>query len=141
MMHRRSLSATATDRRWEWYESGTPFEFEDTERYIARRKRYRFDRELLLNYLEHLGIPARIDIRYGAAILLQKRAQYERRSMTLEDARAALASAAHPSHARQMRTVASWPRARYLACSETVTDVVPLEVLAPAVVAVTALLI
>ncbi|MCL3860654.1 hypothetical protein [Actinotalea sp. K2] len=88
LMYRRSLSATATDGRWEWYESGTPFEFEATERYTARRKRDRFDRELLLDYLEHLGIPARTDSAYGPAVLLQERAQYERRTMTLDEARA-----------------------------------------------------
>lgn len=89
LMYTRSLSATATDGRWEWFESGTPYEFEATERYTARRKRDRFDRELLLDYLEHLGIPARTDSAYGAAVLLQERAQYERRSMTLQEARAA----------------------------------------------------
>jgi hypothetical protein len=84
----RSLSATATDGRWQWFESGTPFEFEDVGRYTARRKRDRFDRELLLDYLEHLGIPARNDTAYGPAVLLQERAQYTRRSMTLDEARA-----------------------------------------------------
>lgn len=88
LMYIRSLSATATDGRWEWHESGTPFEFEATERYTSRRKRDRFDRELLLEYLEHLGIPARTDTAYGSAILLQERAQYERRSTTLDQARA-----------------------------------------------------
>ena len=88
LMYIRSLSATATDGRWEWYASGTPFEFEATERYTRRRKRDRFDRELLLDYLEHSGIPARTDTAYAPAILLQERAQYERRNMTLEEARA-----------------------------------------------------
>lgn len=88
LMYIRSLSATAIDGRWKWYESGTPFEFEVTERYTARRKRDRFDRELLLDYLKHSGIPARTDTAYGSAILLQERAQYERRSMTLDEARA-----------------------------------------------------
>lgn len=88
LMYLRSLSVTATDGRWQWHESGTPFGFEATERYTARRKRDRFDRELLLNYLEHLGIRARTDAAYGPAVLLQERAQYERRSMTLAEARA-----------------------------------------------------
>lgn len=88
LMNIRSLSATATDGRWQWFESGRPFEFEDSERYAARRKRDRFDRELLLDYLEHLDIPARHDAAYGPAILLQERAKYDRRSMTAEEARA-----------------------------------------------------
>ncbi len=88
LMFVRSLSATATDGRWEWHEFGKPFEFEVTERYSARRKRDRFDRELLLDYLERLGIRARTDAAYGPAVLLQERAQYERRRMTLDEARA-----------------------------------------------------
>lgn len=87
-MYIRSLSDTATDGRWEWYESGKPFEFEATDRYTARRKRDRFDRDLLLDYLEHLGIPARNDAAYGSAILPQERAQFDRRTMTLDEARA-----------------------------------------------------
>ena len=88
MVYLRSRRATPTDGRGEWHASGTPFEFEATERYTRRRKRDRFDRELLLDYLEHSGIPARTDTAYGPAILLQERAQYERRNMTLEEARA-----------------------------------------------------
>lgn len=88
LMYVRTLSATATDGRWEWYESGTPFDFEVTDRYTARRKRDRLDRELLLDYLEHLGIPARDDTTYGSALLLQERATFDRRTMTLDEARA-----------------------------------------------------
>ena len=88
LMYVRSLSATATDGRWEWYESGTPFEFEQRERDGARRKRDRFDRELLLDYLEHLGIPARDDAAYGPATVLRSRREFARRTMTLEEARA-----------------------------------------------------
>lgn len=88
LMYVRSVSATATDGRWEWYESGTPFEFEQRDRYSARRKRDRFDREMLVEYLERLGIPARDDAAYGAATLLRSRGAFARRTMTLEEARA-----------------------------------------------------
>ena len=88
LMYLRSLSATATDGRWEWYESGTPFAFEQRDRYSARRKRDRFDRELLLEYLERLGIPARDDTAYGAATLLRNRNAFARRTMTFEEAQA-----------------------------------------------------
>ena len=88
LMYLRALSATATDGRWEWYESGTPFAFEHRNRYGARRKRDRFDRELLLEYLECLGIPACDDAAYGAATLLRNRGAFARRTMTLEEARA-----------------------------------------------------
>ena len=37
LMYERTLSASATDGRWEWHESGAPFPFEDTTRYQARR--------------------------------------------------------------------------------------------------------
>jgi hypothetical protein len=85
-MYIRSISATATDGRWEWYESGTPFEFEQRDRYTARRKRDRFDRELLLDYLVALGIPARDESAYGRATLLNDPNVYDRRSMTLTEA-------------------------------------------------------
>jgi hypothetical protein len=88
LMYIRSLSATATDGRWEWYESGTPYEFERRDRCTARRKRDRFDREMLLEYLGCLGIPARDDAAYGAAVLLQHRGAFDRRTIALEEARA-----------------------------------------------------
>lgn len=83
----RTLSAAATDGRWRWHESGTPFAFEHAERYALRRKRDRFDRELLLHYLDCLNIPARDDSRYGPALLLQRRQPTKTRTMTLDEAR------------------------------------------------------
>ena len=53
-----------------------------------RRRGHRLDRKSLLAYLEHLGIPARTDASYALAILLQERACYQRRGMTLDEARA-----------------------------------------------------
>lgn len=88
LMSVRTLSATATDGRWEWFESGQPFAFEQHQRYTARRKRDRLDRQLLLNYLSALGVPAADDDAYGDALLLQETATYERRRITLEEARA-----------------------------------------------------
>lgn len=88
LMYLRSLSATASDGRWEWFESGRPFPFEQPDRYIARRKRDRFDRQLLLDYLHALGIPAGSDEAYGEAVLLQQTASYQCRHVSLEEARA-----------------------------------------------------
>ena len=68
----RTLSATATDGRWQWHESGERFPFEEAERYRARLKRNRFDRELLLTYVAALGIPVD-DGAYGLATLHQAR--------------------------------------------------------------------
>lgn len=88
LMYVRSISVTATDGRWEWHESGAPFEFEQRHRYAARHTRDRFDRELLLDYLVSLGIPARDDTAYGPATLLQDPNMFDRRRMTLAQARA-----------------------------------------------------
>jgi hypothetical protein len=88
LMQVRSLSASATDGRWEWHESGRPLPFEQVDRYAAKRVRARFDRDMLLAYLDALGIPANDDGAYGAATLMQERATYDRRAMTLAEARA-----------------------------------------------------
>jgi hypothetical protein len=85
-MYVRSLSATATDGRWEWYESGTPFAFEETQRYVKRLRRERFDRPLLLRYLSALDIPVE-DKAYGSATLHQMQVSWSSREVTLEEAR------------------------------------------------------
>lgn len=87
-MYVRSISATATDGRWEWHESGLPFEFEQRDRYAAKRKPDRFDRDPADDYLVALGIPVCDEAAYGRATLLQDRAAFDRRSMTVEEARA-----------------------------------------------------
>lgn len=83
----RSLSATATDGRWEWHESGAPFAFEETERYVARLKQNRFDRPMLLRYLSALGIPD-TDEAYGPATLHQVQADWASREVSIDEARA-----------------------------------------------------
>ena len=86
-MYIRSLSASATDGRWEWFESGTPFRFEETERYQEQRIRDRFDREMLLRYLSNLGVPVE-DRGYGAATLHQVQVDWGSREVTLTEAKA-----------------------------------------------------
>lgn len=88
LMYIRSISATATDGRWEWFVSGDPLAFEHAERYFARRIKDRFDRDLLLTYLQALGIPADNDDAYGPATLLQRRFAGRGRVQTLDEARA-----------------------------------------------------
>lgn len=44
---------------WEFHQEGEALSFEDTARYGARLVRDRFDRERLLDYLEHWGAPVR----------------------------------------------------------------------------------
>ena len=86
-MEERTLSAGATDGRWEWHERGRSFGFEDVSRYKARRIRERFDRPRLLEYLTALGIPADDDDAYGPGVIIQQVVHWRRRTQTLEDAR------------------------------------------------------
>ena len=54
--YRRSIAALDDGGRWVFEESGERFPFEEVERYISRRKRDRFSREMLAGYLHHFGI-------------------------------------------------------------------------------------
>ena len=90
LMYRRTIAAYATDGRWAWDQWGTPFEFEDLDRYNARRIRDRLDRALLINYLNHFGIRADDDGFYGGGILIQQRVSYATRTQSLEEAKAAI---------------------------------------------------
>jgi hypothetical protein len=54
--YRRVLSAANDGGRWTFDESGERFPFEQTERYTLRRKRDRFSREMLRDYLRHFGV-------------------------------------------------------------------------------------
>lgn len=87
LMYVRSISVSATDGRWEWHATGAPFPFEQTDRYSARLKRDRFDRALLLAYLDALGIPVE-DRAYGEATLHQQQVSWNRREVTLAEAKA-----------------------------------------------------
>jgi len=89
--HVRTLTADAADGRWSWYALGEPFDFEDTDRYTARRVRDRFDRSLLLRYLAALGIPADDDASYGPGVIVQELVDHPVHRETLEEARRSLA--------------------------------------------------
>jgi hypothetical protein len=91
LMYRRTIAAQATDGRWAWDQSGVPFDFEHMERYSARRIRDRFDRPLLVEYLEQFGIKADDDTCYGDGVLVQQRVTYATRTQSLEEAKAAIA--------------------------------------------------
>lgn len=90
LMSIRTVSVAATDGRWEWYEEGAPLPFEEVERYGARRKRDMFDRDLLLRYLDALGIPAHDDSAYGPGVVVQQHVAWPRRTTSLEEERSAL---------------------------------------------------
>lgn len=89
-MSERVISASATDGRWEWHTYGTPLPFEDVDRYSARKVRDRFDRTMLLTYLDALGIPANDDGAYGDGVLVQQVVDWPIRSVSLVEARAEL---------------------------------------------------
>lgn len=51
----RGISATKEDR-WTWHEGGTPFPWEETEAYTAKRIKDRFTPEMLERYAKHMGV-------------------------------------------------------------------------------------
>lgn len=53
---RRSICALHDGDRWDFQAGGTPFPFEETERYRARRIRDRFTFDMLERYLRQLGL-------------------------------------------------------------------------------------
>jgi hypothetical protein len=88
LMYVRTLAAHAEDGRWSWLESGTPQEYERTERYTERLKRKRLGRPLLLEYLSALGIDADNDEAYGGAVVVRERPSWRTKKETLAEARA-----------------------------------------------------
>ena len=52
----RSISLVNDGGRWSFDQSGTPFLFEDLDRYAAKRVRDRFTFELLERHLHELGL-------------------------------------------------------------------------------------
>lgn len=56
---RRMVRTMNGDPNWNFYTEGEPLPFENMQAYKARRIRDRFNREMLLSYLEHWGAPIR----------------------------------------------------------------------------------
>jgi len=54
--YRRSIAAANDGGRWVFEQSGEPFPFEDLSAYQAKRKRDRFNRELLQSYLREFQL-------------------------------------------------------------------------------------
>ncbi len=52
----RAINLINETGRWEFYQSGTPLEFEEVDRYSRRRRLDRFNLDLLAKYAEALGI-------------------------------------------------------------------------------------
>lgn len=71
-MYVRTLAVQATDGRWTFEESGTPRHWEDRDRYQARIKRNRFDRDLLVRYLAAMDIAVDAEDFFGRAVVLRR---------------------------------------------------------------------
>ena len=56
LLYRRAIAAVSDGGRWTFSESGSRFPFEVAQAYELRRKRDRFNRELLYKYLAHFGL-------------------------------------------------------------------------------------
>ena len=90
----RSICAANDGGRWIFEESGTPFSFERPEVYAAPRKRDRFTRDLLIDYLSHLGLRPFDDAFYSVtsltpAVIVEKHHRWPDppREFTLEEVR------------------------------------------------------
>ena len=68
LLYRRSICAANDGGRWRFDQSGEPFPFEDTSRYVRPRKRDRFDREILAEYLAHFDVDPFNDDFYLASL-------------------------------------------------------------------------
>lgn len=75
----RTLSAVATDGRWEWVDWGDVQAFESLDRYARRRVRDRLDRDLLIQYLAALGIKVDDPEFFGEATVVVQQAPWKTR--------------------------------------------------------------
>ena len=93
--YRRSICAANDGGRWTFEQSGECFPFEKPEFYVLTRKRDRFTRELLAEYLGHFGLEPFSDSFYQVspehpAVLLEDTARWPLRmpEFTLDEASA-----------------------------------------------------
>ena len=87
LMYRRSICAYCADGRWSWHEDGAPLPFERVERYSARRLRDRFDRPLLIDYLEANEIHADVPAFFGDGVTVVQKVTYSVRSESSAEVR------------------------------------------------------
>lgn len=89
--YRRSVAALNDGGRWIFEESGERFPFEQIERYDERRKRDRFTREMLRDYLKTFSIEAfsddflRVDPASPAVLLQQSTKVWHAPEYSLEE--------------------------------------------------------
>tara|TARA_R110001599_G_scaffold61466_1_gene171016 strand:- start:332 stop:1033 length:702 start_codon:yes stop_codon:yes gene_type:complete len=70
---RRSIAAANDGGNWVFETSGRPYAFEKTNRYTLTRKRDRFDRDMLTEYISHFGVPCIGDALFQTDALLEGR--------------------------------------------------------------------
>ena len=89
--YRRCIAASNDGGRWVFDQSGEPYEFENLAAYKSKRKRERFTRELLLEYLRHFGIRPFdddfyvVDAAHPAVLLQQTQPVFKLPEFTLEE--------------------------------------------------------
>jgi hypothetical protein len=89
--YRRTLAAANDGGRWVFDQSGEPFPFEKLETYRGGRKRDRFTRDLLQEYLAHFGIRPFdddffvVDASHPAVLLQQTRPVFNLPEFSLEE--------------------------------------------------------
>ena len=89
LMQVRTISAYAADGRWSWHESGEVQPFERVDRYAARRKADRLDRDLLVGYLDALGIRVDDPRFYADAVAVVRTEVRPGKTESVEEFRAA----------------------------------------------------
>jgi hypothetical protein len=80
--YRRSVSVSNDGGRWVFWQSGSPYPFEDTAAYSRGRKRDRFTREMLERYVREFGLNPFMDEFYAIfrnrpAVMLERTSRWE----------------------------------------------------------------
>jgi hypothetical protein len=85
LMYVRTLTVQATDGRWTFMEAGTPQPWEDRDRYQARIKRQRFDRELLVRYLAAMDMAVDVEEFFGRAVVIRETVDWPTRRVSVAE--------------------------------------------------------
>jgi len=84
----RTISAGIYDEgHWRFDTWGAEQPFEESQMYSRRLVRDRFTRQMLLRYLSALGIEADDPAFYGDGVLIENRARWRTRTLSIPDAR------------------------------------------------------
>lgn len=83
LMGIRDISAHCQDGRWSWHTFGEVQSFERPEMYDVRKIRDRFNRPLLIEYLEALGIHADDPSFFGDCVAVRQLVDWPRRTVSV----------------------------------------------------------